>query len=230
MKFHAIALGAAALALTALGPAQAQQRSPAQLPRIQAAPSAPRIANPQQAATFGLPRAAGLTSPFPAGLTAGNGPATGAAVTTTSTGKASTSVARAVSPLAGNVLLQNPNVTQDVAATAAPSVPDMNNGVGGQVIGGGVAAAPVAPGAYAATAVMGAGTNMPSAPQSVALGSGPYTPVETARSFLYADANADGELTRAEATRLAIMPFSFEEMDRNHDGVVRRSEYDDSLH
>jgi hypothetical protein len=84
---------------------------------------------------------------------------------------------------------------------------------------------------YPATAVMGAGagTNLPAARQSVPMGPGPYTAVEVAGSFLDADANRDGELSRAEATRLAIMPFSFEEMDRNHDGVVTRSEYGDAL-
>ncbi len=64
---------------------------------------------------------------------------------------------------------------------------------------------------------------------SPALGSGPYTPLQIAQSFMAADANRDGELTRAEAQRLAIMPYSFEEMDSNHDGILTRFEYDDAF-
>ena len=47
--------------------------------------------------------------------------------------------------------------------------------------------------------------------------------------FDKADANHDGDLTRAEAHRLSIGTMSFEEMDRNFDGLVSRFEYEDSL-
>jgi hypothetical protein len=57
----------------------------------------------------------------------------------------------------------------------------------------------------------------------------PHTALEIARSFIGADANRDGELTRGEAQRLSILPYSFEEMDRNHDGVLTRSEYEESV-
>ena len=60
-------------------------------------------------------------------------------------------------------------------------------------------------------------------------GTPPYTPVQIAQSFIGADANRDGQLTPVEAQRLTIMPSSFEEMDLNHDGVLTRSEYEDSL-
>jgi hypothetical protein len=61
------------------------------------------------------------------------------------------------------------------------------------------------------------------------VGSGPYTALQIAQSFLGADANRDGELTRGEAQRLTIMPYSFEEMDRNRDGILTRFEYEDGV-
>jgi hypothetical protein len=79
----------------------------------------------------------------------------------------------------------------------------------------------------AAPSVMGAGAPAPRPPAAAA--GGAYTPVQVAQSFLGADANRDGELSRAEAQRLAIAPLSFEEMDRNHDGVLTRFEYEDAL-
>lgn len=48
------------------------------------------------------------------------------------------------------------------------------------------------------------------------MGAGPYSAVQVAQSFLGADLNRDGELTRAEAQRLMIAPYSFEEMDRKN--------------
>lgn len=58
---------------------------------------------------------------------------------------------------------------------------------------------------------------------------GPYATVDVARSFLGADADRDGELSRSEAQRLLIHPFSFEEMDRDGNGMVTRWEYEDAL-
>jgi len=55
-----------------------------------------------------------------------------------------------------------------------------------------------------------------------------FSAVDVARSFIEADGNRDGDLTRSEARRLAIMPMSFEEMDRNFDGVISRFEYEDA--
>jgi hypothetical protein len=79
---------------------------------------------------------------------------------------------------------------------------------------------------------MGAGGyGVPAGPQYSGAGPmpGPYTALQVAQSFLGADANRDGELTRAEALRLTIAPSSFEEMDRNHDGVLTRFEYEDAV-
>jgi hypothetical protein len=219
MKAHRFVLSATAcVALALAAGAQAQTR------RIAPGPQPARTANAQQAATFGMPSPAGLTSAFPAGLTAGSGPATGAAVTTTGTGTTATSTPTATAPLAGNVVMQNPNATVPATADASGNV------AGGTTVGGTTGAIAGGNGLYATTVLgAGAGTNVPAARQGGSFGPGPYTVVEVARSFLNADANGDGELTRAEATRLTLMPFTFEEMDRNHDGVVTRSEYDDGM-
>ena len=58
---------------------------------------------------------------------------------------------------------------------------------------------------------------------------GPISDVDIARSFLGADANRDGELTRAEAARLTLMPLPFEDMDLNRDGILSRSEYEEGV-
>jgi hypothetical protein len=80
------------------------------------------------------------------------------------------------------------------------------------------------------TTAMGAGGyGVPPGPQYLSTGPAPYTALQIAQSFLGADANRDGELTRAEARRLSIMPSSFEEMDRDHDGILTRSEYEDAV-
>jgi hypothetical protein len=70
---------------------------------------------------------------------------------------------------------------------------------------------------------------VPTARASPGVGSGPYTALQIAQSFLGADINRDGELTRGEAQRLTIMPYSFEEMDRNRDGILTRFEYEDGV-
>ena len=78
------------------------------------------------------------------------------------------------------------------------------------------------------TAVLGAGP-VAGPSQYLNSGAGGFSAADSARSFFTADANHDGELSRAEARRLSIATMSFEEMDRNFDGVVTRFEYDDSL-
>lgn len=112
-----------------------------------------------------------------------------------------------------------------IAAANAPSVPtgpapvDFNTTLDNAIVDSGT---------VVDTSRMGAAPAGRPAP-SVLLGSAVLNPVEVARSFLGADANADGELSRSEATRLRIAPQSFEAMDRNFDGVVSRGEYEDSL-
>jgi hypothetical protein len=57
-----------------------------------------------------------------------------------------------------------------------------------------------------------------------------YSTVEITRAFFDADTNHDGELSRAEAQRLAIpLGPGFDELDRNHDGVLSRFEYEDAF-
>jgi hypothetical protein len=78
------------------------------------------------------------------------------------------------------------------------------------------------------TSVLGAGATVRGPGQRVG-GAGGFSATDTARSFFFADANHDGDLSRAEAARLSISTMSFEEMDRNFDGVISRFEYEDSL-
>jgi hypothetical protein len=81
--------------------------------------------------------------------------------------------------------------------------------------------------AVAGGAAYGGGATGGRPPMAVALG--PLTPLQIAQSFIGADLNRDGELTRAEAQRLTIAPYSFEEMDLNHDGILTRFEYEDAV-
>lgn len=78
------------------------------------------------------------------------------------------------------------------------------------------------------TSVLGAGATVRGPGQGLG-GAGGFSATDTARSFFFADANKDGELTRAEASRLSISTMSFEEMDQNFDGIITRFEYSDSV-
>ncbi len=98
-----------------------------------------------------------------------------------------------------------PGTVPAMPGDATPAAPLPSSGV-----------APAVGGPAAPAAAMGAGP-------------GPYSAVQIAQSFLVADSNRDGQLSRAEAQRLAIVPMAFEEMDRNKDGVLSRSEYDDAV-
>lgn len=78
------------------------------------------------------------------------------------------------------------------------------------------------------TSVLGAGATVRGPGQGLG-GAGGFSATDAARSFFMADGNKDGELTRAEASRLSISTMSFEEMDQNFDGIITRFEYSDSL-
>lgn len=114
-------------------------------------------------------------------------------------------------------------------ARSGTVVPPGNTGVVNRppVGGGGVVVGGDAGGVN--TAVMGAGATVRGPGQSAEGGAGGFSATDVARSFFFADADKDGDLTRAEAGRLSIQSLSFEEMDRNFDGIISRFEYDDSL-
>lgn len=52
-----------------------------------------------------------------------------------------------------------------------------------------------------------------------------WTVAQIRAAFDLADANSDGQLTRGEAARLSLLPLSFEDADRNKDGVLDATEY-----
>ena len=85
---------------------------------------------------------------------------------------------------------------------------------------GAVTPGPVAPAAADAQAVL------PAPAASRPLPPTRWTIAQIRQSFEFADSDANGELTRAEAQHLTIMPRTFEDMDENKDGVVSRAEYE----
>lgn len=54
---------------------------------------------------------------------------------------------------------------------------------------------------------------------------GRWTLAQLQEAFTLADSDGNGELTRAEAQQLVILPRSFEDLDENKDGVLTRAEY-----
>jgi hypothetical protein len=56
-----------------------------------------------------------------------------------------------------------------------------------------------------------------------------WTVAQMRQSFALADANSDGQLTRGEAARLSLLPLSFEDADRNKDGVLDPAEYESTF-
>lgn len=120
-----------------------------------------------------------------------------------------------------------PSVSGDSGSSPATTaaVPATSSNPGGVFI----PPAEVAP-AGVNTAVLGAGASVMGPTQYLShSGAGGYSATDVARSFFFADANHDGELTRAEFRRLSIVTEPFEQMDRNYDGVISRFEYEDSV-
>ena len=167
--------------------------------RVQSVP-APAAPSAAARAAQAAPNPAGLRSTFPAGVTSGSGGAV------------------SPNPIAqsGTVIPPNGN-----SVTAGPGLQNTLPGNGSSSDTGNI-------NNTSNTAVMGAGATVRGPGQSVG-GAGGFSATDTARSFFFADANKDGELTRAEAGRLSISTMSFEEMDRNFDGVITRFEYSDSV-
>lgn len=56
-----------------------------------------------------------------------------------------------------------------------------------------------------------------------------WTVAQIRQSFDLADTDSNGQLSRSEAQRLAIMPRPFEDMDQNKDGVISSAEYEGSF-
>jgi len=88
---------------------------------------------------------------------------------------------------------------------------------------------------WLALASAGAQTLPPSTPAPPAAQPAPAAPAPPAarwtaaqvrEAFDMADSDSNGELSRLEAQRLAILPRSFEDMDQNKDGVLVRTEYE----
>jgi hypothetical protein len=155
------------------------------------------------------PKPAGLMPVFPAGLTDGSG----AAVATNPVASSTSSI-----PVGGSSIA----TTTLVPAELPPADTTTNVGTIDTTTG----AAPLV--SAAAVRVVGAGATVPGPGQTPG-GAGGISAVDSARAFYLADANHDGELTRAEFARLPFHTQSFEEMDRNFDGVISRFEWDDSL-
>lgn len=177
-------------------------------------------------ATQAAPNPAGLRSAFPAGLTSGSGAlqatdpiaARNAPLTLGATGTGTGNNGRGI--VSGGTLLP-----ADAAFTAnGPALPsDVNTGLDNNAQFN----------AGSATTIMGSGGGgLARGPSQTVPGGGGgsgFSAVDIARSFINADGNRDGELTRSEARRLTLVMQSFEEMDRNYDGVITRSEYEDGL-
>lgn len=148
-----------------------------------------------------LPNPAGLRPVFPAGVSSGSG------------------AAQSTDPIA-----------QSSAPVPASSVgTNTTSTTGGTVFVPQVLPSGVVSEAGVATNVMGAGGSVPGPTQYLNSGAAGVSAADEARSFFFADANHDGELSPAEFRRLSIVTQSFEQMDRNFDGVISRFEYQDSL-
>jgi hypothetical protein len=202
-------------ALTAASAVQAQQRAPSRVqPATNPMPSsASRIAQ-------SAPRPTGLIGAFPAGLSSGSG----AAVSTNSIGASTSTI-----PVAGSSLASTTLIPSELPASDTPTTTTNGFLVPGTTIvsPGTVVTNPANTTASVATNVLGAGATVRGPGQTVG-GAGGFNAIDQARSFYFADANHDGEITRAEFGRLSIATMTFEEMDRNYDGVISRFEYDDS--
>jgi hypothetical protein len=163
------------------------------------APSATTAPSASARAATAAPNPAGLRPVFPAGISSGSG-----AAVSTDPVAASTAGGTGITP-PGSPITASTTVPAELLPADATLVAPATNVVGG-----------------AGSSVRGPG-------QRVAGGAGGFSAADQARSFFFADANHDGELTRSEAARLSISTMSFEEMDRNFDGVISRFEYEDSL-
>jgi hypothetical protein len=229
-------LAAAVLCTAAAASAvHAQQRAP--VARVQAVPNTAPTAAARIAQT--APNPTGLRPRFPAGVSSGSG----AAVSTDPLAASTTPIPPTGSSVATTTLIPTelpPVGTTAIVTTPGFLVPGSTPVVPGTVPAPGTVLTPGTvfnPGtaAFAATTtpavatnVLGAGATVRGPGQTVG-GAGGFSATDQARSFFFADANHDGDLTRAEFARLSIATMTFEEMDRNYDARISRFEYEDSL-
>jgi len=208
----ALAAASAVNAQTTRAPSRVQ-------PATNVAPSnASRIAQ-------SAPRPTGLMPTFPAGISSGSG----AAVSTNPIAQSTSPIPPTGSSLTTTTLIpgQLPPADSPNTTTGGFLVPGSTIVTPGIGIGTGIAT-PTTATPTVATNVLGAGATVRGPGQTVG-GAGGFSATDQARSFFFADANHDGDLTRAEFARLSITTMTFEEMDRNYDGVISRFEYEDSL-
>ena len=202
--------GALVLALVATTAVHAQVR------RVQPAPSTAPSASARAATA--LPSPSGLSPVFPAGVSSGSGAAVSRDRIAAGSAVIGTGVDTSGNINAGTTAIVGPTVIGGSGGLPRPELPPSG-------VETGMASA------YAATQVLGAGagTGVPGPSQFVPGGSAGYSAVDIARSFILADGNRDGELSRSEARRLSIATQPFETMDRNFDGILTRAEYEDGL-
>jgi hypothetical protein len=226
-----VRLFAAGLCVAATASAvQAQVRRIQQVPNTGAPSASARAA---QAA----PNPAGLRPLFPAGISSGSGAAqssdpiaasnspvpAGGTTTTGSSGGRTTTVnpdGSTTTTTSGTAFGGSTTTSTTMTTNTANG---MTLGTEGPLVNAGAAVM------GAGAAVMGAGATVRGPAQTTAGGAGGFSATDVARSFYFADANHDGELSRAEAGRLSLRSLTFEEMDRNFDGIISRFEYDDSM-
>jgi hypothetical protein len=205
-------------ALAAASAVHAQTRG-----RVQAVPNVIPSAASRIAQT--APRPTGLMPTFPAGISSGSG----AAVSTNPIAQSTTTIPPTGSSVASTALIPSELPPVDSPNTTANGllVPGTSIVSPGTTI---VTPAITTPGTAAfATNVMGAGAGATvRGPGQTVGGAAGWSATDQARFFYFADGNHDGELTRAEFSRLGNATMTFEEMDRNYDGVISRFEYQDS--
>jgi hypothetical protein len=218
----------AAALVCALAAAPAVHAQTARAPsRVQPATNVIPSASSRIAQT--APRPTGLTGTFPAGISSGSG----AAVATNPIAQSTTPIPVGGSTVATTALIPSelPSPDNGTVTTVTPGFLFPGNTIvtpGTTVINPGATLANTGVTAAVATNVLGAGSTVRGPGQTVG-GAGGFSATDQARSFFFADANHDGDITRAEFGRLSIATMTFEEMDRNYDGVISRFEYDDSM-
>jgi hypothetical protein len=175
------------------------------------------------------PRPTGLMPTFPAGISSGSG----AAVSTNPIAQSTTPIPPTGSSVATTTLIPSelPPAELPTTTTNGFLVPGTSIVTPATtVVTPGTGITVPATTAAIATNVMGAGAGATvRGPGQTVGGAGGFSATDQARSFFFADGNHDGDITRAEFGRLSITTMTFEEMDRNYDGVISRFEYDDSL-